>query len=79
MIKIEYRVDTFPYSEKFYIFRVLNDCIFQIISPNAYYVDDLEWDYFELIFDDPITAEIICDYLNEAKKKGGKNKWTNIK
>lgn len=69
MIKIEYRVDTFPYSEKFYIFRVLNDCIFQIISPNAYYVDDLEWDYFELIFDDPITAEIICDYLNEAKKR----------
>lgn len=66
--EIEYKIDTFPSSEKFRIFRVFNTHIWQIITQKAYYLDDdLEWDYFEYVFDDPITAQIICDYLNEAE------------
>ena len=68
MSNVEYKMDTFKSSEKFQILRVFNGHIWQIITQKAYYIDDdLEWDYFEFIFDDPITAEIICDYLNEAE------------
>lgn len=55
----------FPSSEKFRIFRVFNDCIWQIISPKAYNVDIGEVEYLDFIFDDPVTAEIICDMLND--------------
>lgn len=66
--EIEYKIDIFPSSEKFQIFRVVGGYIWQIISFKAYYIDEnVGWDYFEFIFDDPITARIICDYLNEAE------------
>lgn len=65
--EIEYKIDTFPSSEKFRIFRVINTHIWQIITQKAYYLDDdLEWDYFDFVFDDLITAEIICAFLNES-------------
>ena len=67
--KIDYRVDTFATSEKFQVFKVLEDVIWQIISPKAYYIDDnLEWDYFYMDFIDPVTADIICEVLNEAEE-----------
>lgn len=42
MIDIEYRISTFPSSEKFRIFRVINTHVWQIITQKAYYLDDLE-------------------------------------
>lgn len=56
---------TFPTSEKYRVFRVLGDVIWQIISPKAYNIDTGEIEYFDFIFDDSVTAEIICDMLNE--------------
>lgn len=64
---IKYAVMTFPTSEKYRVFRVLGDVIWQIISPKAYNIDADEVEYFDFIFDDMVTAEIICDYLNEAE------------
>ena len=64
---IKYAVMTFPTSEKYRVFRVLGDVIYQIISPKAYNIDADEVEYFDLIFDDMVTAEIIADYLNEAE------------
>lgn len=64
--EIIFKIDTFPSSEKFRIFRVFNDCIWQIISPKAYNIDTGEIEYFDFIFDDMVTAGIICDYLNEV-------------
>ena len=67
--KIEYKIETFPLSEVFMIFCVFNDNLWQVNSPRAYYIDDTQkWDYFHLVFDDMITAEIICDILNEEKR-----------
>lgn len=67
MIDIKYKISTFPSSEKFRIFRVLNTHIWQILNPNAYNIDSGEVEYFDFQFTDPVTAEIICDYLNEAE------------
>lgn len=64
--EIEYKMMTFPTSEKYRVFRVLGDVIYQIISPKAYNMDTGEVEYFDFIFDDMVTAEIIADYLNEA-------------
>ena len=67
---VEFKWDTFPTSEKYQIFRVWEDVIWQIISPKAYYIDDnLEWDYFYLDFIDPITADIICEILNDEERR----------
>ena len=63
--EIKYDVMTFPTSEKYRVFRVLGDVIWQIISPKAYNVDIGEVEYLDFIFDDPVTAEIICDMLND--------------
>ena len=63
---IRYDMMTFPTSEKYRVFRVLGDVIYQIISPKAYNLDTGEVEYFDFIFDDMVTAEIICDYLNES-------------
>ena len=65
--EIEYKLMTFPTSEKYRVFRVLGDVIYQIISPKAYNVDTGELEYFDFIFDDMVTAGIIADYLNEAE------------
>lgn len=65
--EIEYKLMTFPTSEKYRVFRVLGDVIYQIISPKAYNVDTGEVEYFDFIFDDMVTAEIIAEYLNEAE------------
>lgn len=65
--KIEYKISTFPSSEKFRIFRVFNTHIWQIINPNAYNIDTGELEYFDFQFTDPVTTRIICDYLNEAE------------
>lgn len=65
--KIEYKISTFPSSEKFRIFRVFNTHIWQILNPNAYNIDTGELEYFDFQFTDPVTSEIICDYLNEAE------------
>lgn len=65
--EIGYKLMTFPTSEKYRVFRVLGDVIYQIISPKAYNVDAGEVEYFDFIFDDMVTAEIIADYLNEAE------------
>lgn len=67
--KIKYLIDKFPSSEKFQIFKVFNDCIWQILNPKSYYIDSGDWDYFYFVFDDPVTAEIICNYLNEAERE----------
>ena len=67
MSNVEYKISTFPSSEKFQIFRVFNGHIWQIINPNAYNIDTGELEYFDFQFDDPVTAGIICDYLNEAE------------
>ena len=64
--EIVYKMMTFPTSEKYRVFRVLGDVIYQIISPKAYNIDAGEVEYFDFIFDDMVTAEIICDYLNES-------------
>lgn len=64
---IKYAVMTFPTSEKYRVFRVLGDVIYQIISPKAYNIDADEVEYFDFIFDDMVTAGIIADYLNEAE------------
>ena len=66
---IKYAVMTFPTSDKYRVFRVLGDAIWQIISPKAYNIDTGEIEYLDMIFDDMVTAEIICDYLNEAKEE----------
>lgn len=65
--EIEYKMMTFPTSEKYRVFRVLGDVIWQIISPKAYNMDTGEVEYFDFIFDDMVTAGIIADYLNEAE------------
>lgn len=62
---VEFCVDTFPTSEKFQIFRVFGGCIWEILSPKAYYLDGSGFDYFYLDFVDPVTADIICEMLNE--------------
>lgn len=67
--EIEYKIMTFPTSEKYRVFRVLGDVIYQIISPKAYNIDTGEIEYLDMIFDDLVTAEIICDYLNEAEEE----------
>lgn len=64
---IRYAMMTFSTSEKYRVFRVLGDVIYQIISPKAYNMVTGELEYFDFQFDDPVTAEIICDYLNEAE------------
>ena len=64
---IKYKTMTFPTSEKYRVFRVLGDVIYQIISPKAYNIDAGEVEYFDFIFDDMVTAGIIADYLNEAE------------
>lgn len=67
--KVDYRGNTFPTSEKYQVFKVFSDTIWQIISPKAYYIDDnFKWDYFDLVFDDPITVKIICDVLNQEER-----------
>lgn len=63
--EIKYGIMTFPTSEKYRVFRVLGDVIWQIISPKAYNIDTGEIEYFDFLFDDPVTAEIICDMLND--------------
>lgn len=63
--EIKYGIMTFPTSEKYRVFRVLGDVIWQIMSPKAYNIDTGELEYFDFIFDDPVTAIIICDMLNE--------------
>lgn len=65
--KIEFKISTFPSSEQFRIFRVFNTHIWQILNPNAYNIDSGEIEYFDFQFTDPVTAEIICGYLNEAE------------
>ena len=65
--EIVYKMMTFPTSEKYRVFRVLGDVIYQIISPKAYNIDAGEVEYFDFIFDDMVTAGIIADYLNEAE------------
>lgn len=65
--EIEYKLMTFPTSEKYRVFRVLGDVIYQIISPKAYNLNTGEIEYLNFQFDDPVTAEIICGYLNEAE------------
>lgn len=65
--EIKYGIMTFPTSEKYRVFRVLGDVIWQVISPKAYNIDTGEMEYFDLQFDDPVTAEIITKYLNEAE------------
>ena len=67
--EIEYKLMTFPTSEKYRVFRVLGDVIYQIISPKAYNIDTGEIEYFDFIFDDMVTAQIIADYLNEAEEE----------
>lgn len=67
MIDIKYRISTFPSSEKFRVFRVINTHIWQVLNPKAYNIGTGEIEYFDFQFDDPITAKIICDYLNEAE------------
>ena len=66
---IRYDMMTFPTSEKYRVFRVLGDVIYQIISPKAYNIDTGEIEYFDFIFDDMVTAQIIADYLNEAEEE----------
>ena len=66
---IKYAVMTFPTSEKYRVFRVLGDVIYQIISPKAYNIDADEVEYFDFIFDYMVTAGIIADYLNEAEEE----------
>lgn len=63
-----FKVKTFPNSEKFRIFKLYNGCIWQIMVTNAYNIGTGESDYFDFEFDDPITAEIICNYLNGAEE-----------
>lgn len=62
---IRYDMMTFPTSEKYRVFRVLGDVIYQIISPKAYNIDTGEMEYFDFQFDDIVTARIICDMLND--------------
>lgn len=63
---IKYDIMTFPTSEKYRVFRVLGDVIYQIISPKAYNISTGEIEYFDFQFNDPVTARIICDYLNKS-------------
>lgn len=65
--EIKYKISTFPTSEKYRVFRVINTHIWQVLNPKAYNIDTGEIEYFDFQFDDPITAQIICDYLNEAE------------
>lgn len=64
---IKYKISTFSTSEKYRVFRVINTHIWQIINPKAYNIDTGELEYFDFQFDDMVTAEIICDYLNEEE------------
>ena len=66
--KIEYKISTFPSSEKYRIFRVFNTHIWQILNPKAYNIDTGEIEYFDFQFDDPVTAEIFNSFLQEANK-----------
>lgn len=67
-MSIEFKTKTFPKSEKFRIFKVYSDYIWQIMVANAYNIDTREYEYFDFEFDDPVTAEIICNYLNGAEE-----------
>lgn len=68
MCKIEFKIDTFPLSEKFRIFRVFNSCIWQVMSPKAYNIDTGEVEYMDMVFDDPVTVDLVCKFLNEAEE-----------
>lgn len=65
MNNVEYKMDTFPTSENFWVFGVFGGCIYQVISPEAYNIDTGEVEWFEMVFDDPVTAEIMCNMLND--------------
>ena len=67
MIDIKYKISTFPTSGKYRVFRVINTHIWQVLNPKSYNIDAGEIEYFDFQFDDPITAKIICDYLNEVE------------
>ena len=67
MIDIKYKISTFPSSENFRVFRVINTHIWQVLNPKAYNIDTGEIEYFDFQFDDMVTAEIIAKYLNEAE------------
>ena len=66
---IRYDMMTFPTSEKYRVFRVLGDVIWQIISPKTYNINTGEVEYFDMVFDDPVTADIICDVLNDEERR----------
>lgn len=61
---VEFKVDTFPNCDKFYVFRVYNNCIWQTSSVPAFNIDTGYIEYYDLIFDDPVTANVICEVLN---------------
>lgn len=62
---VRYGIMLFPSSEKYHVFRVLGDVIWQIISPKAYNIDTEEIEYIDMGYDDPVTASIICNMLND--------------
>jgi hypothetical protein len=68
-LDIIYKWETFPTSKNFQVFKVLGGCIYQIISPKAYYLDGSGFDYFYMEFIDPITASLICELLNEEERR----------
>lgn len=65
--EIEYKIDTFPTVENFWVFRVFGGCIWQVISTKAYNIDTGEIEYLDMIFDDPVTSDLVCKFLNEAE------------
>jgi hypothetical protein len=67
-LDVKYELETFPASKNFQVFKVLGGCIYQIISPKAYYLDGSGFDYFYMEFTDPVTADIICKHLQEAEE-----------
>ena len=66
---VEFLIGTFPSCDKFQIFRVCNDILWQINSVPAYNIDTGECEYFDFIFDDVLTAELICKELNQAEEE----------
>ena len=67
MVNIEYKIDTFPSCDKFQIFRVYDNTIWQVMSVPAYNIDTAESEFFDMIFDDILTTELICEELNRAE------------
>lgn len=63
----EFKIKTFPKSEKFYIFKVYLDRIFNTVSPKVYNIGNGEIGYALLRFDDPITVELIIEILNNEE------------